>query len=105
MRTVWKYQAELNDTIEFTLPKEAQLLKVGIQQGAITFWFLVDPDNPLADCKPFSIRDTGHPVPDNVTYIDSVFDGPFVWHIFKPKSTEHIVLQDGMYKIEGQQLK
>ena len=81
-RTVWKYPLPFNDSEEVALPKGARPLRVGMQQGDLMLWALVDTD---ADMEPryFGVRGTGHEVAPGAAYIGSTEDGPFVWHVFE----------------------
>lgn len=82
MRAIYKY--ELARTIQ--LPIDSQVLKVGIQNGIMQIWVLVDPNQKETSQRNFEIIGTGHPFEFDYlthTYIDSLFDGPFVWHIWE----------------------
>ena len=82
MRTIYKYG--FSKTIE--LPIDSQVLKVGMQNGIMYMWVLVDPNqNKTCYCN-FEMIGTGHPFEFDYlthTYIDTIFDGPFVWHIWE----------------------
>ena len=82
MRTIYKY--ELSKTIE--LPINSQVLKAGMQNGGMYLWVLVDPNEKETSQRNFEILGTGHPFEFDYlthTHIDSIFDGPFVWHIWE----------------------
>ncbi len=82
MRTIYKY--ELARTV--SLPIDSQVLKVGIQNGIMQMWVLVDPNQKQTSYRNFEIIDTGHNFEFDYlthTYIDSLFDGPFVWHVWE----------------------
>ena len=81
MKVIYKY--ELARTI--TLPINSQILKAGIQNGIMYIWVLVDENEKQTYYANFEIIGTGHSFEFNHlthTYIDSLFDGPFVWHIW-----------------------
>ena len=85
MKTIWKYPAIINDTIRFEMQENAEILKVAITKPRyLAIWALVDPGATL---EPRYIRviDTDVSIPDlhSLDYIDTVIDGPFVWHIFE----------------------
>ena len=49
-------------------------------------WVLVDPNQKQTSQRNFEIIGTGHEFEFDYlthTYIDSLFDGPFVWHIWE----------------------
>jgi len=82
MRVIYKY--ELARTIQ--LPIDSQVLKVGMQNGGMYIWALVDPNQKNKSQRNFEIIGTGHSFEFDYlthTYIDSVFDGPFVWHVWE----------------------
>jgi len=82
MRVIYKY--ELTQTIQ--LPIDSQVLKVGMQNGIMQMWALVDPNQKETSQRNFEIIGTGHSFEFDYlthTYIDSLFDGPFVWHIWE----------------------
>jgi len=82
MRVIYKY--ELTQTIQ--LPIDSQVLKVGMQNGIMQMWVLVDPNEKQTSQRNFEIIGTGHSFEFDYlthTYIDSLFDGPFVWHIWE----------------------
>ncbi len=82
MRTIYKYG--FSRTIE--LPIDSQVLKVGMQNGIIQMWVLIDPNQKQTCYRNFEMIATGHEFEFDYlthTYIDSLFDGPFVWHIWE----------------------
>jgi hypothetical protein len=82
MRVIYKY--ELTQTIQ--LPIDSQVLKVGMQNDIMQMWVLVDPNQKETSQRNFEIIGTGHSFEFDYlthTYIDSLFDGPFVWHIWE----------------------
>jgi hypothetical protein len=82
MRVIYKY--ELAKTI--MMPINSQVLKAGMQNGIMYIWALVEPNEKQTyECN-FEILGTGHSFEFDYlthTYIDSLFDGPFVWHIWE----------------------
>ncbi|MFM2393775.1 MAG: hypothetical protein RLZZ546_1757 [Bacteroidota bacterium] len=82
MKVIYKY--ELARTIQ--LPIDSQVLKVGMQNGIMQMWVLVDSNQKETSQRNFEIIGTGHSFEFDYlthTYIDSLFDGPFVWHIWE----------------------
>ena len=80
--TVWKYRLELGDYFSLDLPEGALPLRVGMQDGALHLWALVDPYRPVTR-RTFRIAGTGHPVRATDPYIGTVHDRVFVWHVFE----------------------
>lgn len=81
--TIWKFQLERREVQTIGMPAGAMVLHVGIQEGEIMLWAAVDPDRPTVG-RNFAIVGTGQPCPTpaEAEYHGTVFDGPFVWHIF-----------------------
>jgi hypothetical protein len=65
------------------LPAGAEVLKVARRECGICLWALVDPDADITT-RVFNVYGTGWNIPPNPRqYIDTVFDGSLVWHIFE----------------------
>lgn len=82
MKVIYKY--DLTPTV--LLPKGASVLKAGMQNGGLYIWALVDPNEKTHIEKTFEVIGTGHPFEHNglkYRFIDTIFDGPFVWHIWE----------------------
>lgn len=82
MKTIWKF--EVTDE-PIVMPERAQILKVGYQFVTLCLWALVDPAKPKQQRR-IVVLGTGFEREDaemeGLTYIDTVFDGSFVWHVF-----------------------
>ena len=90
-QAVYKYEFKAADAVTIPTHKIIKVLKFGkqnIEHGVLTLWALVDTETePDADEVSIKIFGTGHPIPIyetrlSKTFIETVFDGPFVWHIF-----------------------
>lgn len=82
MKVIYKYAL----TPKVLLPKDASILKAGMQSGGLYIWALVDPNETTKVERTFEIVGTGHSFDYErlkYTFIDTIFDGPFVWHIFE----------------------
>lgn len=77
------YKYELHPSIpEVDLPEGAKVLSAGEQGGGIVVWALVDPEAERVPRR-ISIYGTGHEVPaDPGTFVQTVFVGPLVFHVF-----------------------
>lgn len=86
-RLIWKYELEITDKQELTVPRGAKFLSAGNQDGKLCVWASVDPkvakhgDNETVT---LSVIGTGNPfIPEDAgTYLDTVIMPPFVWHVF-----------------------
>lgn len=85
MKTVYKYPLAVTDRQWVPMPRGAQVLKVAMQGDVLTAWALVDTAAEPAP-REFLVFGTGNPceIPTHrpYAYIDSVFDSPFVWHVW-----------------------
>ena len=82
MKRIYKYK--LKDGRGVEMPIGAKVLTIQKQNGLPYIWALVDTDAEC-DFRYFEIVGTGRDFPeaDNFTYINTIQDGPFVWHIFE----------------------
>lgn len=90
MRTIHKYTMPWADNFWINMPAGAHPRTVGVQDGKLTVWALVDTDAETAKHL-FAIRGTGHEVSPEVEqgdFIGTIFEGkgenraPGVWHVF-----------------------
>lgn len=89
MLTVYKYPIEVKSHFPLSLPDGARILKVDFQGDQLCLWALGDT-NVKPVTRMIRVFGTGHPIGTenpNVTmnklvFIDTVFHGPFVWHVF-----------------------
>ena len=81
MKRIYKYELK-EGSVE--MPIGAKILTIQTQNNRPYIWALVDID---VECefRNFAIVGTGHDFPeaDDFTYINTIQDGPFVWHIFE----------------------
>jgi hypothetical protein len=81
---IYKYPLTLADEQIVELPLASRILSVGMQDGGIFVWALVDEAARATVSVRFWIRGTGHPA-DSLsfaTFLGTVFDRQFVWHVF-----------------------
>jgi hypothetical protein len=89
MKTVYKYLIwKGKDQKTITIPMNARILSVKLNDSNIVFWALVDTDNDLIIRRIF-VAGTGWKLPEDIGYnydhIDTIFDNGVVWHIFIEK--------------------
>lgn len=85
MKTIWKFDVPIRDEFGLLMPKDAEILKLDLQDGLPKMWALVDPEN-LKKERFFIGRGTGHPINEsNIRYVGTVVmrDGRFVLHLFE----------------------
>ena len=80
-RTICKYQLHPDNRCLW-VPEGARFLQAGEQNGDIVVWALVDTEAPSFS-RNVAVYGTGHEVPkDPGTYLNTVFVGPLVFHVF-----------------------
>ncbi len=84
------YKYALNKDVEQTisLPKEAEILKVEMQNNKLCLWASFPIENENSSIKrAFQVVGTGWDFDKllGMIYLDTVFDRGFVWHIFEEK--------------------
>ena len=82
MKTIYKYPLTSRDCT-LTLPAGAEILTVKLQNDIPTLWAIVDTDEDLNFSRHICIVGTGWGLGDNMEYITTYLDGPFVWHVFE----------------------
>ncbi len=81
---IFKYILGHTTTLE--LPEGAELITIQIQGDDLCAWFKVDPDIKTTFPRKFVRVATGQLFNETLnegTYITTLQDGPFVWHIYE----------------------
>ncbi len=82
MKNICKYDLNKHSSGQkIEMPDSAKILKVAYQDNDLKMWVLVDVNIPKREYY-VEIFGTGWDVETDGKYIDTVFDGEFVWHIF-----------------------
>ena len=86
--TVWKFPLKRQPLQVVDIPGNAELLTVAMQtvggwDTTFMLWARVRPASPTMPRR-IAIVGTGQPAPlrSEAEYVATVFDGPFVWHVF-----------------------
>lgn len=84
---IWKFPIETVDQQSVSMPEGTEIISVAVQYRQICMWAVVDPGKP-ATARNIEIIGTGNPtMPLDKThrraFIGTVFQGPFVWHVFE----------------------
>lgn len=89
--TIWKYPLTGGSFVDFKeadeeieMPCAKRILHIGRDPGGqMCIWAMVDPEAPRNKYR-VSVRGTGHDASDvaHHQFIGTVFDGPYVWHVF-----------------------
>jgi hypothetical protein len=80
MKTIYKYTITGRNKIE--MPIGASILSVNMQGRDYCIWALVDTERST-EARDFEVVGTGWELDDNMHYIGTCYDGPFVWHIME----------------------
>lgn len=94
MNSIYKYELQFTHSTDsdnlttstslIYVPKPVKLLTVGLQAGKIHAWYEVDKDamnGETTEIK-FFLFGTGWSVPEGLTYVGTVYQGTYVWHIY-----------------------
>lgn len=84
MRTIYKYGLEPIPEQTVSLPENAKVLSVQVQQGQLNLWAMVDPKLPCMK-KTIRIYPTGGQLPESPgVFFGTVqlFNGDIVIHVF-----------------------
>lgn len=86
MLTVFKYSVmTLEDRVFVHMPKGAEILHLGTEQGALNMWARVDTEQPR-ERRCFRIAGTGHPMEADVgKHLGTFFlaGSALVFHVFE----------------------
>lgn len=84
MRRVYKYTIDGKNAGKLMMPFGAEILTVQMQDGNITLWALVDPDQ-YEQGRHFDIYGTGWDIDTSTPheYIGTVQRSGMVWHVFE----------------------
>jgi len=89
MKTIWKFPVHgehAHGVIE--APGLTRILHFGMQNGGYFCWGIVDTDAPLARLD-VVFTGTGQSIPACWGYVNTFFDGPFVWHGWVRREEPH----------------
>ena len=85
-KIIYKYKLKVRDVQTIELPKDYQILCVGIQDEQPHMWVLIDDNKPLEEVE-FHTLGTGYSIPDDVEreYVSTyqMHGGSLVFHLFK----------------------
>lgn len=80
-RAVWKYRLERTDENIIKMPRGAIPRRAIARDGELWLW--VEVDTTLIQIPHLiQIVGTGHETIRGGTYVDTMFDGPYVWHVY-----------------------
>lgn len=80
---IWKFPLELMSKQVVPMPVGAKIIKAAVQHERVTLWAIVDPKDEVLG-RGIVIVPTGGDFDDaGLTFIETVFAGPYVWHVFE----------------------
>lgn len=78
-KTIWKFPLAIADDphsrVEVKMPRDATILRVGMQEGRCFLWAVVRPSAPM-ECRTIHIYESGRPMPE----VLGVYRGTFTTH-------------------------
>ncbi|MEL6716318.1 MAG: hypothetical protein AAFP86_21235 [Planctomycetota bacterium] len=85
MKRVYKYELHLGaEECSFPFGSDAAVVHVGMQEGTLCLWALVDPAKlNTGDYRHFTVRGTGHGVSPGLVHCGTAIAAPIVWHVFE----------------------
>lgn len=85
MDAIYKYKLNNNKHSLIEMPVGAEIIKCDVQNEIITLWAIVDKDNiEETETRYFHIIATGEYFDKSrLQHIETVFIGPYVWHVFE----------------------
>jgi hypothetical protein len=90
MNTIYKYPLTLQYSQVVSMPKGAKILSCQMQGDVICLWATVDPSQPNFP-RYITIYETGQKVHSTEsTYLGTVLEHQFVWHVFEEKMEQTI---------------
>lgn len=87
-KRIWKYELEVTDIQNISIPKGGEILTVQIQSGKPCLWVLVEPQS-ATEIRSFEIFGAGNPVLSDIgtsrKYISTfqLMEGSLVLHMFE----------------------
>ena len=57
-KTIWKFTMDIDDKVTITMPKNAEILSVQVQQGGPVMWAIVNPEEEKVE-RHFEMFGTG----------------------------------------------
>jgi len=83
---VYKYSLgadpRIKEPLTVHMPEKARQLRVEYQGSELCIWAEVDPASPMLQ-RTYILVPTGGEVSDRWIYQTTLFEGPFVWHLYR----------------------
>lgn len=81
-KTIYKYHLANMPSQVKNMPAGAQILHVGMQEGEVCLWAIVDPSQPDEERKIFMTA--GAPILESYKqYLGTIMYGNYVMHVFE----------------------
>lgn len=85
-RTIWKFEIPVDDRWhEVNMPAPAKIVHAACvgAYGTVWVWAEVTPEGKETDARKLRVFGTGHPIPDEATYVGTAPSAPFIWHVYE----------------------
>ena len=105
---IYKYDLDLGPLNVVEMPKNARILKIGMQYDQLKLWAIVNKEEPIIERR-FCFFGTGMQLCENtlnnLIYIATLQEngGVYIWHVFEIKNKE--AAMESNCKINSRQLK
>jgi hypothetical protein len=86
-KTIYKYQARVDDDLTIVMPEGAEVLTVQMQHNTPCVWALVDPHVAKMELRRFHWRGTGHNADNLGRYVGTIqmAGGELAFHLFEAR--------------------
>ena len=82
MQAIHKIVLEITDSQTFTIDNFFQVISCQIQNDKLCVWYIVDDHNGRDQVLSFQVIGTGNPFEIGNSYLATVQQNQFVWHVF-----------------------
>jgi hypothetical protein len=83
---IYKYSLgddpRIKEILTVLMPETARQLRIAYQGSELFIWAEVDPTESFVERK-YILLHTGAEVEPNMMYQTTLFEGPFVWHLYR----------------------
>jgi len=83
---IYKYSLgadpRIKEPLNVYMPEGAKQLRIEYQGSELCIWAEVDPDAPMFK-RTYTLVPTGADVPAKGLHQTTLFEGPFVWHLYR----------------------
>jgi hypothetical protein len=82
----YRISSDTSHQVGVPMPARAAIRAVGLQGSHIYVWAETQGGDPMTITRTFRVIPTGGDLPDEGTYLGTVFEQGFVWHVYEVAS-------------------